>query len=233
VRLREVRLREVRLRKVRLRESCFWEVRFCEVPPPGMDHLAGDFQVASTHVFGIAMGIIAKRSKWLDVASRRGRVRVVEVGGGFRRASFVASLAASLAAMLLGGLTYVLHRPESLWMFRWFEALGLDGVVQAMRGSWLARSWRPPAWWIGSAPAALWLASGILALRAAWTGPSDPARPIWLLLLLGAAAAGELGQLVGVVPGTFDLVDLAAMTIAAAVALAWTGCFHPILRRNA
>jgi len=145
----------------------------------------------------------------------------------------LAWIAASLAAMLLGGLTYVLHRPESLWMFRWFEALGLDGVVQAMRTAPLARSWRPPEWWVGSAPAALWLASGILALRAAWTGPSDPARPVWLLLLLAAAAAGEIGQAIGVVPGTFDLVDLAAMGVAAGVALAWTRPSSLTLRRNA
>lgn len=129
---------------------------------------------------------------------------------------------ASIAAMLLGGMTYVVYRPESLWMFRWFDALGLGGVVDALRGSDLARSIRPPAWWIGSAPAALWLASGLLALRVAWIGPADRGRWLWIALLLVASSAGELGQAVDLVPGTFDLLDLAAMGFAAAVVLVWT-----------
>lgn len=122
--------------------------------------------------------------------------------------------------MLLGGVTYILHRPDSLLMFRWFEAIGLDPTIEALRDAPIAK-WAPPGWWTASAPAALWLASGLLALFAIW-GPHAMRRGWpWFAIVLAAGFGGELGQLVDLVPGTFDPNDLVGTAVAALAAFAF------------
>jgi hypothetical protein len=137
-------------------------------------------------------------------------------------------IAAAVVAMLLGGLTYILHRPDSLLMFRWFEAIGLDPLIRALRGSQLAGA-TPPSWWIASAPAALWLLSGLLALLAIWGREGLRHGWLWFAAVVAAAFAGELGQAVGVVPGVFDIADLVGSVLACAVA---GGAVGLLIRRD-
>ncbi len=121
--------------------------------------------------------------------------------------------------MLLGGLTYLCYRPPSLRLFSWFEAMGLQPLVIMVRRQAAAWTWEPPSWWIGSAPAALWLLSGLAAYAALWGGWAPRGARLWMGALIVAALAGELGQL-AFVPGTFDPIDLLVSVLTAAIFLA-------------
>ncbi len=129
-------------------------------------------------------------------------------------------IALAIAAMGAGGLTYVLYRPTSLTMFGWFGAIGLDPIVESMRRQSESWPWRPPAWWIGSAPAALWLLSGLCAFTAIWKGCDPRGARLWLAAVVAAGLGGEAGQAIGFVPGTFDAIDLGASLLAIAF-FAW------------
>ncbi|MGA1046090.1 MAG: hypothetical protein ACO3ZY_12935 [Phycisphaerales bacterium] len=122
----------------------------------------------------------------------------------------------AIAAMALGGFTYILYRPKSLAMFGWFESLGLDPVVESLRRQADSWAWRPPAWWIGSAPAALWLLSGLCAFTAIWRSCDPRGARLWLAAVVIAGLGGEAGQAIGFVPGTFDAIDLGASLLAIA-----------------
>lgn len=124
---------------------------------------------------------------------------------------------ASIAAMAIGGVTYILYRPKSLSMFSWFESLGLDPIVESMRSHAASWAWRPPAWWIGSVPAALWILSGLAAFAALWGGCGSRGAKPWMLAVVAAGMGGELAQSIGLVPGTFDPIDLGASLVAIAV----------------
>jgi len=125
-------------------------------------------------------------------------------------------LQAALLAMLVGGLLYLLYRPTSLLMFRWFEALGLDSAVEQLRAV-ATQHPRPPAWAINSLPHALWLLSGLLLFAWIWRGRAGSAASAWMGVLVAFAAGGEIGQWCGLVPGTFDPIDL-ALVVAACIA---------------
>src|SRR5699024_1143484 len=115
----------------------------------------------------------------------------------------------SILCMIIGGTLYVLWRPESLWMFSWFDVIGIGQAVSEAR-SWAAPlSHSFPAWVYFSLPQALWLLSGCLAIHALWQDWRSTSAQLWLTLFLGLALAGELGQLAKVIPGVYDTCDLA------------------------
>ena len=117
--------------------------------------------------------------------------------------------ALALTALVGGGLLYLGARPTSLRLFEWAAELGLGGAVALLRGALGPVLLGLPAWVVGSLPFALWLfALTCLTRRSTWValGPS---------LAIGA----ELGQLVELVPGTFDPVDLALLVAATGLGL--------------
>lgn len=123
-----------------------------------------------------------------------------------------------LLPITAGGLIYLCWRDPNLLMFRWISALGLQTVVGHLR---LAVSVNPatlPHWFIYSLPDGLW----VYALTAFmgqiwWESPTTWPRLFWISLGLVIGAGSELGQLAGVVPGAFDILDL-CFSIFAAVA---------------
>lgn len=114
--------------------------------------------------------------------------------------------------LFVGGSTYVLYRPRSLLMFEWFDAMGLGAAIDAARE--LARGLLVPDVILFSLPNALWLYAFVYLIRRLW--PSGLGA-LWVVapVLLGVGA--ELGQLVGVVPGTFDILDFSTSVVAVAL----------------
>ena len=135
---------------------------------------------------------------------------------GVRRSTV--TLGASIASMFVGGMVYVLWRPDSLTMFSWFSTLGLDRPVGAMRAWAAAAPWAPPDWVCLSAPQALWLLSGCLAVHSIWGDARCPQERFWMAALTLLAVGAELGQAAQVVEGSFDPLDLALLALAFAAA---------------
>jgi hypothetical protein len=115
--------------------------------------------------------------------------------------------------LFLGGAVYVLFRPRSLLMFDWFDAVGLGAAIDGARA--LASGLAVPDVILFSLPNALWLYAFAFVIRRLW--PSGIGA-LWVVapVLLGVGA--ELGQLVGLVPGTFDILDFSTSVVAVALA---------------
>ncbi|MEX1024115.1 MAG: hypothetical protein WD226_03470 [Planctomycetota bacterium] len=141
----------------------------------------------------------------------------------------------SIASMVLGGMTYVLWRPESLTMFSWFSALGGGDVVTEMRGWAAPFSEVLPSWVYLSLPQSLWLFSGCLAIHALWKDSRGRQQRCWTAVIFSLALGGELGQAAGLVPGVFDPLDLALILAAlgAAQVIAAAAAGNTCLRAGA
>lgn len=116
--------------------------------------------------------------------------------------------------VILGGLIYLTYRIDSLLMFAWFEKIGLSDHVDFLRSNEFLQSLTIPNWLKFSLPDALWLFSFIYVLLALWDFQINRQSTFWILLASTIGLFSELGQLIGIVPGTFDIVDLILIIIA-------------------
>ena len=127
-----------------------------------------------------------------------------------------------LSPITVGGLIYIRWRDSNLVMFRWFRALSLDTVIGWLRAGADAPAGGWPLWMVYSLPDGLWVYALTALMIFLWRDSNSPIKLAWLSLGLLLGAGSELGQLAGVVPGSFDLVDLFVCLFAAAAALVLT-----------
>ena len=110
--------------------------------------------------------------------------------------------------LLLGGLVYISFRQDTLKMFSWFDRVNLSGVISELRLYTLPLTDHLPNWFLYSLPDGLWLFSYLSVLLVVWDNTISKQNIHWLLLVPAVAVFSEIGQLFGVVPGTFDIFDL-------------------------
>jgi hypothetical protein len=110
--------------------------------------------------------------------------------------------------LLVGGGIYLLFRSRSLVMFSWWESLRLLPGVEALRELAAPLSSRLPGWVLYSLPDGTWLYSYIVFYRWIWAGSSSASMVFWIGVGLVMSVGLELGQGMGWLSGTFDLVDL-------------------------
>jgi hypothetical protein len=107
-----------------------------------------------------------------------------------------------------GAAIYLLFRTPHLLVFSWTGAVGMNGMLESARYAASPVAAAMPGWLLYSAPDGLWVYALTAAMLAVWRGDPSPGRHPWIAAGLVLGAGGELGQLAGAVPGTFDLVDL-------------------------
>lgn len=128
-----------------------------------------------------------------------------------RRLTWAWVVAVGWGNVLAGALIYVLARSEFLLVFRWLETLGLHSTVAA------ARDYLGPAmetlsdFILFSYPDGAWVFGFVCQMAWTWRDRPGLEASLWVSLGPILGLAGELGQLVGWVPGTFDISDLLAM----------------------
>ena len=121
---------------------------------------------------------------------------------------------------LLAGLSiYMLFRVQSLIIFDWFVGAGLSEYVELLRVSSASLIDFIPGFVVFSLPDALWVYSLTSLMLIIWNGSGGTSRLIWISLGLVLGAGAEVGQLLGLVRGTFDAVDLLLCTVASAASL--------------
>ena len=120
-----------------------------------------------------------------------------------------------LFSILSGGLIYVLFRQDSLKMFSWFESVNLSNSISEMRLFTLPLSIYLPDWFLYSLPDGLWLFSYVSFLLFVWGNVISKHNIHWVILVPLIAIFSELGQLIKVIPGTFDVVDLCSYFLGA------------------
>jgi hypothetical protein len=113
-------------------------------------------------------------------------------------------------ALLVGSLLYLGGRSTDLLMFGWADALGLGSTVAAWRAisGPVLSTW--PEFVVLSVPFGLWVYALTVLLRST----------AWVTVAPVLAVGAELGQGVGLVPGTFDGIDLIVLLGFVALALA-------------
>lgn len=120
-----------------------------------------------------------------------------------------------LLTLIFGGLIYVLFRSESLTMFKWFASLSLDAPIEYLRETTVSIKPFLPQWFLFSLPDGLWVFSYCSLMLLIWDSNVSKQNILWFCLIPFIAVFSELGQLLNVVPGTFDVVDLAFYIIGA------------------
>jgi hypothetical protein len=122
--------------------------------------------------------------------------------------------------LVIGGLVYVLFRKKELILFDWLSFLQLDALVRAARDAVAPIRSAVPSWILFNLPDALWGWALGGFMGCVWRDGNARARAAWVGAGAAMVAAFELLQAPGVVPGTFDWVDLLVSCVAYASGVA-------------
>ncbi len=115
-----------------------------------------------------------------------------------------------ITSIILGGIIYVLWREQTLLMFKWFDSLGLTPAIVSMRSSANAYLSVIPKWLCFSLPNALWFFGGVLLFSSIWKN-FYAERIFWISIFAVIVIGCEIGQLAGVILGTYDNTDMVLM----------------------
>ena len=120
----------------------------------------------------------------------------------------IVKLLIAIISLCLGGLIYIVFRSEDLLMFRWFDNLGFHEIVSQLRFDYgQTNIWN----WVNyNMPACLWLFSYMFVMDALWNNESNMIYQVFIYILPVVAILSELLQLVNILPGTFDILDMAS-----------------------
>jgi hypothetical protein len=130
--------------------------------------------------------------------------------------------------LLVGGLVYMRWRGPDLLMFHWFRMLGVEPLVLRFNVASAGAQPGLPLWLIYSLPDGLWVYALTAFFVHIWSGvKSSPVKIFFLSLSLVLGAGSELGQLVRLVPGTFDWIDFFFYIIAAVLAFYFASGNNP------
>ena len=124
-------------------------------------------------------------------------------------------IAIAVIPLLLGGLIYVIYRADTLIMFSWFHQFRLQGITDAFRSNTFLQKLAIPDWIKFSLPDALWLFSFTYTMLLFWDFTITKQSIVWICLAPVVGLVSELGQLVNIIPGTFDIIDLILLILAA------------------
>ena len=124
-----------------------------------------------------------------------------------------------LIFLLTGSYLYFKFRSETLLMFKWAENLGLDFIVNSIRGSFEGLNSDRMKYIIFSAPYGFWVISFCCFIGAIWHKDSSLSAIILRLIVPVIAVSSELLQFVGFLPGTFDINDLLVLIVSTIIGL--------------
>ena len=113
----------------------------------------------------------------------------------------------AIAPLLVGVLLYVGWRASEVRLVAWFP----KAVVDALRA--VASSVPLPTFVVGSGPDLAWGWAFGATLALVWRERPLREKAAWLAAGCAVAAYAEIGQLWGVPPGVFDVVDLVAIVV--------------------
>ncbi|GHB44525.1 hypothetical protein [Mongoliitalea lutea] len=128
--------------------------------------------------------------------------------------------------LLVGGLIYIIFRVDTLIMFRWFESIGIQDLIIFLRS--LKSEINLPEWIIYSLPDGLWIFSFTYCMLVIWDFKLTKNSFFWITIAPIIGLVSELGQLINIVPGTFDIVDLIIVTLSTAIPFLYLRNFKSI-----
>ena len=114
--------------------------------------------------------------------------------------------------LAIGTLAYASWRSTDVRIVAWMARIA-PGAVRGLRDAHEAGGSRAPGLLLGSLPDAAWAWAFGAALSLVWSGRSWREKAPWLGAGALLALFAEVGQAIGVVPGTFDAMDLVAIAL--------------------
>ena len=106
--------------------------------------------------------------------------------------------------IIIGGAIYLLFRPKSLLVFEWVDSCGIGQLVDYARQR--VSDVKPRDFIVFNLPNALWTISYLLSVNALIE--SRRLKLVVAILLPAFAIILEFCQMIGVINGTFDVIDL-------------------------
>ena len=117
-----------------------------------------------------------------------------------------------IVSIVIGGMIYILWRRDNLLMFSWFKTMGIINQIECMRYYASIYYSIIPSWVYYSLPNALWLFGGMLCFFSIWEKHCYE-QYIWIGIFIIIAMGAEFGQLIGIIPGTWQNSDMLLMII--------------------
>ncbi len=114
----------------------------------------------------------------------------------------------SSAALLLGGVIYLLFHASEPVFFKWIHASGTGGWLEPVRHNSLSVLANLPGWIVFSLPAGLWAFAYALVITTIWAGSRSRARYFWMASIPLLVIGFEIFQYAGIIHGTFCIQDL-------------------------
>jgi hypothetical protein len=111
-----------------------------------------------------------------------------------------------LLPILIGGLIYIVSRPKSLKMFRWFENLNIDNLTNSFRAAFFHIDF--PYWVKYNLPDLLWVFSFTSLILIIWNKEIIDQNVFYVIFPVSVGILSEIGQLFCIIGGTFDLMDI-------------------------
>jgi hypothetical protein len=120
----------------------------------------------------------------------------------------------AISPIIIGGLIYLTYRVDTLKMFTWFDKIGTTSFVNFLRKNDFLQGLHIPNWVKYSLPDALWIFSFTYSMLLLWQFKLTRTNAFWIFIAPTTGLFLEIGQLFGVIPGTFDIMDLLFLIIA-------------------
>lgn len=119
--------------------------------------------------------------------------------------------------VFLGGLIYLTYRADTLLMFNWLKFIGFTELVNFLRTNNQLQNLTIPHWVKFSLPDALWLYSFTYTILLLWDFKITRQSVLWIFLAPTVGIFSEIGQLIRIIPGTFDSTDLLLLLLSASL----------------
>ena len=112
-----------------------------------------------------------------------------------------------LTPIILGGLIYLLTRPDSLLMFDWLHKIGLSENIAIIRAELRINDF-VQNWIIYNSPAWIWTFSLTVLIGIIWNYKINKDSLSFLLIPSFLGMLSEIFQKTELLNGTFDFIDL-------------------------
>jgi hypothetical protein len=121
--------------------------------------------------------------------------------------------------LIFGSAIYVFFRSTHLRVFRWIAIVAAPDQVMHARNTLAQLAPNVPEWILFSLPDSLWVYSFTSFMALVWRESGSNRKSHWLILPFICAVASEFGQLVDIIPGTYDNLDVLLYSFAALISI--------------
>lgn len=124
----------------------------------------------------------------------------------------IAKASFSLASLIIGSSIYLLFRDKDLLIFKWLDCLKLMPLINKLRNQYSDIHIFYCVKY--NLPASLWLLSYMLIIDIIWGETNKNLKKYFILLMPILSILSEFMQMVKILPGTFDILDVLSYCLA-------------------